>query len=39
MHENTPLWWASYGSGSGRAIVDLRDEMNRLVIVTKEIAY
>lgn len=37
MDANTPLWWASYGCSGGRAIVDIRDEQDRLVLVTKEI--
>jgi hypothetical protein len=36
MHKNTPLWRAEYGC-CGRAIVDIRDEAGRLVLVTKEV--
>jgi hypothetical protein len=34
MGADTPLWFAEYGC-CGRAIVDMREEMGRLVLVTK----
>ena len=36
MHKDTPLWKADYGC-CGRAIVDIRDDLGKLVLVTKEV--
>jgi hypothetical protein len=36
MHKDTPLWRAAYGC-CGRAVVDIRSEPNKLVLVTKDV--